>query len=159
APSPTRLAVPVVSPAVSPGVPRWRWADPLPQGNPLYGVWGSSATDVYAVGGGHTMLHSRDGGASWQPIAVPGTGRLVAVWGSSADDVYVAGDEIQPDGAMHGAVLHSIDRGLTWQRTIVASSGLWSLWGRSADEVYATGWDAVIVRSRDRGATWQPLAT
>src|SRR5215813_2669094 len=27
----------------------WCWRNPLPQGNPLYGVWGSGASDVWAV--------------------------------------------------------------------------------------------------------------
>ena len=35
----------------------WTWQNPLPQGNDLTGVWGSSASDVFAVGGGGTILH------------------------------------------------------------------------------------------------------
>jgi hypothetical protein len=29
----------------------WTWMNPLPQGNHLNSVWGSSATNVFAVGG------------------------------------------------------------------------------------------------------------
>jgi hypothetical protein len=35
----------------------WRWRNPLPQGNFLNGVWGSGASDVWAVGGAGTILH------------------------------------------------------------------------------------------------------
>jgi hypothetical protein len=35
----------------------WQWQNPLPQGNSLYGVWGSSGSDVFAVGYGGTILH------------------------------------------------------------------------------------------------------
>jgi hypothetical protein len=35
----------------------WTWHNPLPQGNPLSGVWGSSGSDVFAVGAGGTILH------------------------------------------------------------------------------------------------------
>jgi hypothetical protein len=35
----------------------WEWQNPLPRGNWLRGVWGSSGTDVFAVGGAGTILH------------------------------------------------------------------------------------------------------
>ena len=35
----------------------WGWQNPLPQGNHLWGTWGSSASDVYAVGDYGTILH------------------------------------------------------------------------------------------------------
>jgi hypothetical protein len=41
----------------------WEWINPLPQGNTLFGVWGSSSTDVYAVGMAGTILHYD--GTSW----------------------------------------------------------------------------------------------
>jgi hypothetical protein len=37
--------------------PDWTWQNPLPQGNPLWGVWGSSGSDVFAVGDWGTVLH------------------------------------------------------------------------------------------------------
>jgi hypothetical protein len=35
----------------------WTWQNPLPQGNTLYGVWGSSGSNVFAVGSSGTILH------------------------------------------------------------------------------------------------------
>ncbi len=35
----------------------WEWQNPLPQGNDLNGVWGSSGSDVFAVGKSGTILH------------------------------------------------------------------------------------------------------
>ncbi len=35
----------------------WTWQNPLPQGNSLRDVWGSSGSDVFAVGDGGTILH------------------------------------------------------------------------------------------------------
>ena len=37
----------------------WCWRNPLPQGNPLNGVWGSGESDVWAVGSGGTILEHR----------------------------------------------------------------------------------------------------
>ena len=64
-------------------------------GADLNAVWGSSATDVYAVGSSGTILHF-DGNA-WQAIPSGTTATLYGVGGSSATDVYVTGD---------GTILH-----------------------------------------------------
>jgi len=58
----------------------------------LFGVWGSSASDVWVVGAGGTILRSSDQGASWDRIAIATTSTLRAVWGTSPTDVWVAGD-------------------------------------------------------------------
>lgn len=36
------------------------WQNPVPQGNLLNEVWGSSATDVFVVGSGGIIIHSTD---------------------------------------------------------------------------------------------------
>ena len=36
----------------------WEWQNPLPQGNPLFNVWGSSGSDMFVVGDFGTILHS-----------------------------------------------------------------------------------------------------
>ena len=41
----------------------WTWQNPLPQGNTLLDVWGNTGSDVFAVGGGGTILHYD--GSAW----------------------------------------------------------------------------------------------
>jgi hypothetical protein len=53
-PPPVSASVTVVSPD------GWGWQNPLPQGNNLDGVWGSSSSDVFAVGAYDTILHYSD---------------------------------------------------------------------------------------------------
>ena len=56
----------------------------------LHGVWGTSSSDVYAVGEDGTIL--RYDGAAWSE-SVSGTyPDLFGIWGSSSGDVYVVGD-------------------------------------------------------------------
>lgn len=57
-------------------------------GTPLRDVWGSSATDVYAVGGG--ILHFD--GSGWSSLGNPARYPLHGVWGSSASEVFVVGE-------------------------------------------------------------------
>ncbi len=60
--------------------------------NDLEGVWGSSASDVWAVGQHGTLRHGSSGSATWSVIASPTTNDLHAVWGSAANDVWAVGD-------------------------------------------------------------------
>lgn len=55
----------------------------------VYGVWGASATDVYAVGM-PAVLHFN--GTSWSPQGSQGVPILRAVWGSSARNVVAVGE-------------------------------------------------------------------
>jgi hypothetical protein len=75
-----------------------RWTQTFrrtPEGNvepPLSDVWGSSGSDIYAVGEGGILRYD---GTSWTPInPTPGT----RVWGTSTGDVFVLGG----DAVLHG---------------------------------------------------------
>jgi len=57
----------------------------------LYGLWGSSAADVLAVGDQGTILHYY--GSSWSTHTKKTSSALYAVWGAAADDVYAVGAE------------------------------------------------------------------
>ena len=61
---------------------------PLPSASVLNEIWGSSATDVFAVGEDGVVLHYD--GAAWT-LATPTRGGLLGVWGSSPGDVYAVG--------------------------------------------------------------------
>jgi hypothetical protein len=61
----------------------------------LNGVWASSATDVFVVGGnadGGVILHF-DGHHGWASMRAPAI-RFNDIWGSSAADIYALGDGI-----------------------------------------------------------------
>jgi hypothetical protein len=55
----------------------------------LKGVWGSSTTDVFAVGGSGTILHYD--GSVWTPHSSGFDNWLFGVGGRSADDVFAVG--------------------------------------------------------------------
>src|SRR5215831_18736214 len=74
----------------------WCWQNPLPQGNNLSAIWGSEASDVWAVGDSGTILHWD--GSAWSSVSSGTTNALRAVWGSGASDVWAVGD--------FGTILH-----------------------------------------------------
>ena len=91
----------------------------------LRAIWGSSNTDVFAVGA-DLAVYPTEGivlhydGASWHRMDSGTVSGFVGVWGSSASDVFVAGDS---GAILHydGAAWHGMDSGTAMY--------LKSLWG------------------------------
>src|SRR2546423_3409495 len=88
--------------------------------NSLYGVWGSSASDVWAVGAIGTILHYN--GVTWSSVSSGTSQGINGVWGSSAANVWAVG--------VSGTILHY--SGTSW---LTVSSGttqyLYCVWGSS----------------------------
>lgn len=116
----------------STGDGNWASQD-LPAGtDALYGIWGSSPTDLYAVGKNATVLHSR-GDGTWDPVTVPANQDLAAIWGSGPDDIYAVGQ---------AGILHRTGDG-KWHavKTGIKEAGnrfLLGVWGSGPQDVYVT---------------------
>ena len=112
-----------------------------PQPPGFGGVWGSSATDVWAVGG--TILIHYDGN-TWSAQASGTAAQLFGVWGSSATDVFAVGGG--------GTILHY--DGNTWSAQASGTTGtLFGVWGSSATDVFAVGGDSTILHYD--GTNWR----
>ncbi len=117
-------------------------------GQQLLAVWGTSASDVWAVGNGGVAVHYN--GASWSVQAPPGAQSLQAISGTTSDNVYVA------DFA--GAIFRF--DGTSWSRTP------WFGAGRAATGIFvdgpSTAWFSTVSSStlslaRGTGLTVAPL--
>jgi hypothetical protein len=118
-------------------------------GGALYSVWGTSATNIYAVGAGGRILHFD--GTSWTPMTSPTSARLGRVAGSGPNDIWAASDTL---------LLHF--DGSAWKRIVnrrvnFVGSGYVSapysqvgLWAASAREAYY-GVDRTILRGGEFG--------
>jgi photosystem II stability/assembly factor-like uncharacterized protein len=113
----------------------------VPTTNTLYAVWGSSPSDIYAVGDNGTILHSI-GNGTWttqtSPVATP----LEGITGVSANEIYVVGDS--------GVLLHKYSAtSTTWvqETNLPASVGtndLYAVWA-DASAVWAVGANGTII--------------
>jgi len=113
----------------------------------LTAVWGTSGTNVYAVGYDGTLLHYD--GAAWtrQTLGDAFTTHL-AVWGSSATSVFVVGGGgrvFHWDGAAWGEV------GTPTQEDLNA------VWGTSSSNVWAVGTNGAILHYD--GLAWSAVTS
>ena len=94
----------------------------------LRGVWGSSESDVFAVGNSGTIVHYD--GYTWSGMESGTTNHLGDVWGSGGNDVFAVGES--------GIILHY--DGKTWSKINSGTSRhLDSIWGSSQNDIFVTG--------------------
>ncbi len=106
----------------------------------LISVWGTSATNVYAVGSGGMILHFD--GTSWTRMQSPTDRILFEVWGLGPDDIYAVGyrTSVHYDGT-------------SWRLLAgVETAELWAVWGSDRAHIFAAGQDGLIMRLE--GAKW-----
>jgi len=89
----------------------WTSVTPAISTKTLYGVWGTSPSDVYAVGNTGTILHYN--GTDWSAETSNTTGQLLSIWGSSPTNIYVVGRE--ESGANKATLLRKKTSGTTWE--------------------------------------------
>ena len=109
-----------------------------PANQTIQSIWPISASDIWAVGNGVTLLHFD--GASWtvRPAPVGATGNLNGVWASATDNVWAVGDA--------GLILHY--DGKNWATVASpATLRLWAVWGITPSDIWAVG-DAATTTSQ-----------
>jgi hypothetical protein len=90
------------------------------------GMWGSSSTNVYAVG--NTKIEQWDG-ANWTDVTSGTTNPLLAIWGSSATDIYA--------GGLSGTLVHSTGGAFSSvSSTGIGVENVSAIWGSSSSDVY-----------------------
>lgn len=128
---------------------------PTPTNQNLWGVWGASPDDLWAVGGNGRMpgdqVILRYDGSAWTELASPmlekpGVSAYFKVWGTGPDDVYIVGSR--------GVVLHWDGSALT-EQLVGASDDLISLWGTGPDNIVAVGGRGNGIVSRFNGTDWR----
>jgi hypothetical protein len=112
----------------------------------LYGVAGTSSTNVFAVGwDGSAGVILRYNGSSWSPMTHGATVTLDGVWAAAPNDVFVVGDG--------GTILHY--NGTSWSTmTSGTTVNLNDVWGTSSNNVIAVGENGTTLHYN--GSSWQP---
>ncbi|HEX6746110.1 MAG TPA: hypothetical protein VF092_02265 [Longimicrobium sp.] len=126
----------------------------------IVGLWGSSATDVYAPSGVQLLRYD---GTEWSETDVDGSAAeiLVQSWSPDGTRVIAVGRKLNPArGWDEGVIARSDDAGATWSITLVPGSKgvhLRGVWGATDSSIFVVGEDGglgVMLHSADAGATW-----
>lgn len=108
-------------------------ATPLSVLKTFTAVWGTSKSDVWAIGSGGTIYHYD--GTQWVDTPSGVFNTLYGIWGSSANDIWVVSD---PMTVLHGTGFKNGTA--TWDRVSTGFSEwnttfLRAVWGTSPDDV------------------------
>ena len=150
----------------------WTFETTPPTGNaPFYDIWGTSRSNVWAVGDGAIFHYD---GSSWTSTPNPvAQARMRAVWGSASSDVWAVGYDT---ARSRGLILRY--NGSSWAETSYASifdgQSLGAIWGNGPRDIWLAGngkifhfgatanWDEVVLPDGgviDIEAIWTPSST
>lgn len=125
----------------------------------FYGLWGASATDIFAVGGhelekGYRSLIAHYDGQEWTTMTSPeAEARLFDVWGTSGSDVFAVGVKSYFNPV--GVVLHY--DGTAWSKVLELPVGTQALgvWGSSPTDVFVVGPKSSVMHYN--GSGWSSI--
>jgi hypothetical protein len=101
--------------------------------NLMRGLWGSGASDVFAVGQwGYGEIYHYDG-TSWNMVFLSSSSSIESVWGSSATDVYAVGTTIAHYD------------GTAWSEFSLGGDWLYSISGTATTDIWAVGLNGRIM--------------
>ncbi|PRQ05743.1 hypothetical protein ENSA5_00630 [Enhygromyxa salina] len=120
---------------------------------PLWGIWGTADSNMWAVGGsipGDEPILAHYDGSAWTMVPIPALDReldaLFKVWGTSSTQVFAVGHS--------GVILHY--DGSEWTQQLAGTaSDLISLWGTGPNEIVAVGGRSNGVIARYDGQAWR----
>ena len=117
----------------------------------LYDIWGSSSSDVFAVGEDGTILHYD--GSTWEEMTSNTTKTLYDISGSSSSDVFAITCTITEDTRRRHRTYWQYENiilhydGSTWEEmTSNTTKCLRGIWGSSSSDVFVVGSDGTILR-------------
>ncbi|NCQ17512.1 MAG: hypothetical protein COW85_00965 [Ignavibacteria bacterium CG22_combo_CG10-13_8_21_14_all_37_15] len=126
-------------------------------------MWGSSPTDLWAIGPGgdlnKTIFHFD--GTSWKNDGKSRPISPTSIWGSSANNIWIGGRE----GKIWNYTNGSWGEAFTYSISGFPSLGLECIWGDSPDNVYAVGYaDSLGIRYKGvilhfNGSSWRVMET
>jgi len=173
APAATTTPTPVTTPT-SAATATTSPKPPVVSYQPLNAIWMINATTGWARTTTQKILHTSDGGTSWQDVTPPYTAgsttqfpsAFASLGGSMA---WVAVSEKLPDGTIAGVVFRTSDGGHSWQQSTLSTSQLglskvqfvnaqdgWVLSSPGGVAAGSEGED--LFRTTDGGQTWSLVA-
>jgi len=123
------------------------------------GIWGSSGTDVYAVGSyWHQGAKSHYNGINWSTTLTEETYISYSdIWGSSPSDIWVTGNAyLVGTGDYIGFMEHF--NGTSWSQSgFYYNKHLYGVWGSLVSDVFIVGDSGLIIHYN--GSSWSSMTS
>jgi hypothetical protein len=116
----------------------------------LRGIWGTSGSDIFAVGNDGIIVHYD--GSTWSPMSSGTTINLHGVWGSSSTDVFAVGNTSEAGSPV--LILHYDGSAWSEMGRYKGPYTVRRIWGSSNRDVYISGWGNSLHYD---GSTWSPV--
>lgn len=132
----------------------------------LNGVYALDSLNVWAVGGEGIIIHTTDGGVTWDSIPNGTTTHLYSVEFINADTGWVAGREDESSTPLFNKhIQRTTDGGLNWEFQHLPNGGQMNIVDMDFIEGppgepmrgYCTGGMSYVWRTDDYGETWKGL--
>jgi photosystem II stability/assembly factor-like uncharacterized protein len=143
--------------ALSTGGGGWSWLTPQPQNDGIYSIDYVTAQEGWAVGEPRVVLHTVDGGVTWQAQGTPLASGMTAVDFADAQHGWAVGVKPGPTTETWGlgAVIRTGDGGTSWSHCTVPATGeLRAVSFADGSHGCAVGADGAVLTTADGGATW-----
>jgi hypothetical protein len=113
-----------------------------------YGIWGSSASDIFVVG--YEIRHFD--GSDWTTVSNPSLDKtLYDVWGTGPNNVYAVGHDYFSN---EGVIVHYDGNGWSIEEDDL-SVGFLDIWGSGPNDIYAVGIGGTAYYKDESG--WEPF--
>jgi hypothetical protein len=113
-------------------------------------VWGSSATDVYAVSSSGNIYHSSTGISGFTVITTLGGNAFRSIWGSGPNDIYVVGAS-----GSGGSIYHNTGGPSGTWSPATTTDQLSAVWGSGPGDIFVAG-GTNLYHSPGGGAAFTP---
>jgi hypothetical protein len=100
----------------------------------LYDIWGSSDSNIFAVGNFGTILHYN--GYSWSKMSNITDESLNGIWGSGPNNVFAVG---------YGGIILHYDGNIWHKMYSGTSNSLNDIWGSGPNDIFAIGYNGTIL--------------
>lgn len=126
---------------------KWRWQNPIPQGNHIRGSDAIDPSTIVMVGDAGTILKTKDGGKNWERLETNSRADLYAVsfWNE------FIGMAVGEDGT----ILKTTDCGQSWKKLNSGRNDtLRGISFLTQQKIIAVGDTGTIIRTNDGGDSW-----
>ncbi len=126
---------------------QWEWQNPLPQGNTIKAVEIIDADNIWAVGDCGTVIHTEDGGDSWE-LHFLGTYSNLRDIGFINNVGFILGE--------NGVLMRTIDVGLNWESLNDSIGKTFTCIEKNSNTFWIAGFEftGFIKKTMDSGNSW-----